>query len=134
MKVWNLFSGQRVHELRGDGGQLLFAGAAQFCLGATHLFEQLAAVVAELVVMGGQGGADIADQAGAGLLMLIKPLLPVLGSGFRALVEPFGEGGKLAPDLTMTSRKDLDALLVNIVDPLLPERVAGGYILVVVWR
>ena len=29
----------------------------------------------------------------------------------------FGEGGKLAPDLTMTSRKDLDALLVNIVDP-----------------
>ncbi|HCD00437.1 MAG TPA: dehydrogenase, partial [Planctomycetaceae bacterium] len=29
----------------------------------------------------------------------------------------FGQGGKIAPDLTMTSRKDLDALLVNIVDP-----------------
>ena len=29
----------------------------------------------------------------------------------------FGEGGKIAPDLTMTSRKDLEALLANIVDP-----------------
>ncbi|GIS62991.1 MAG: hypothetical protein CM1200mP2_52160 [Planctomycetaceae bacterium] len=29
----------------------------------------------------------------------------------------FGQGGKIAPDLTMTSRKDLDALLVNIVIP-----------------
>ena len=29
----------------------------------------------------------------------------------------FGEGGTIAPDLTMTSRKDLEALLANIVDP-----------------
>ena len=73
----------------------MLAGTAQLLLGIADLLQQGVAVVLELVVVSGQGGADVVDQPGAGLLVLGEAGAPLFGGVFGGVAEALGEGAEL---------------------------------------
>ena len=54
------------------------------------------------------GSLARADAAAAGRVLFSK---------MRAAPQPYGEGGKIGPDLTGSNRSNVDYLLGKIIDP-----------------